>query len=363
MKRTEITAVRARAFTIPTDAPEADGTFEWNSTTIIVAEVDAGGRTGLGYTYSHAAAASVICGELAEAVRGTAAFDIPAAYAAMQRRVRNIGREGLAMAAISAVDAALWDLKAKLLDLPLAALLGCEREDVPVYGSGGFTSYSDDRLADQLGEWVEQDGCRWVKMKVGTHPAADVARVEHARTAVGDAGLFVDANGAYSRKQARGFAQEFADLGVSWFEEPVSSDDRDGLRLLRDTGPAGMEITAGEYGSTPTDFRALLEAGAVDVLQADATRCGGPTGFLRVAALCEAHHVDLSAHTAPSLHLAPAAAAPRLRHVEWFHDHVRIEQMLFDGAANVENGTMRPDWSRPGMGLEFKQVDAERFAA
>jgi L-alanine-DL-glutamate epimerase-like enolase superfamily enzyme len=279
----------------------------------------------------------------------------------MQRAVRNMGREGLAATAISAIDTALWDLKAKLLGLPLARLFGRFRDVVPIYGSGGFTTYSDAELQEQLSGWVERDGCAWVKMKVGTEPGRDPHRVEVARRAIGERALFVDANGAYGVKQALALANDFAGQGVAWFEEPVSADDLDGLRLLRQCGPAGMEIAAGEYGYTADYFRRMLNAGAVDVQQADVTRCLGFTGWLQVAALCDAHHIDLSGHCAPALHLHAACAAPRFRHLEWFHDHVRIEHMLFDGAPVPRGGMIRPDLSRPGNGLSFKRQDAERY--
>jgi L-alanine-DL-glutamate epimerase-like enolase superfamily enzyme len=354
--------VRARAYAVPTDAPEADGTFAWDKTTLVVVEIDAGGRTGLACTYGDGGAAGFVARALKPLILGQDAVDIPDAWARMNRAVRNIGRPGFCATAISAVDAALWDLKAKLLDLPLYRLLGAARDAVPVYGSGGFTSYSDARLRDQLGGWAAE-GLRWVKMKIGTEPERDVDRVRAAREAIGDkAGLFVDANGAYSRKQALAFAERVTEFGVLWFEEPVSSDDLEGLRLLRDRGPGGMDIAAGEYGYTPDYFRRILAAGAVDALQADATRCLGVTGFLQVAALCEAHQIDLSGHCAPALHLHAACAAPRLRHLEWFHDHVRIEHMLFDGAPVPRGGVIRPDPSRPGCGLEFRRVEAERFA-
>jgi L-alanine-DL-glutamate epimerase-like enolase superfamily enzyme len=253
-------------------------------------------------------------------------------------------------------------LKARLLDLPLVTLLGAVRDSVPVYGSGGFTSYSLAQLEAQLGGWIAE-GITRVKMKIGAHPADDRDRVRAARKAIGsDAELFVDANGAYSRKQALAFADAFAELGVSWFEEPVSSDDLEGLRLLRERAPAGMDIAAGEYGYDLFYFRRMLEAGAVDVLQADATRCAGITGFLRVSALCEARSLPLSAHTAPSLHAHPCCALTPVRHVEYFHDHVRLEHMLFDGALTPVHGALHPDLSRPGLGLELKRSDAERYA-
>ncbi|MCK8787089.1 mandelate racemase [Roseomonas sp. NAR14] len=361
---TPIHALRARGYTIPTDRPEADGTMRWADTTLVLAEAEAGGMTGIGYTYSDACIVPLIAGKLADVINGHEAMDVAGAWDAMQRSVRNLGRQGLAATAISAVDAALWDLKAKLLGLPLATLLGRRREAVPIYGSGGFTTYSDAELHEQLARWVEEDGVSWVKMKVGAEPARDPHRVEVARAAIGDrADLFVDANGACTRQQAVAFATKIIGLDVCWFEEPVSSDDLAGLRFVRQHAPPGMEVAAGEYGYDIDYFRRMLESDAVDVQQADASRCGGVSGFLQVGALCEAYHTDLSAHCAPAMHLHAACAAQRFRHLEWFHDHARIERILFDGAPVPRDGLIRPDLSRPGHGLEFRHRDAERYAA
>ena len=358
-----IEAVDVAVYVIPTDEPESDGTFEWTSTPLVVATAFAGGAQGLGYSYAHRAAADVIADTLAPVVRGQDALAVDASWNAMLHAVRNVGLPGIAATAISAVDTALWDLKARLLDLPLVSLLGSVRDSVPIYGSGGFTSYSESRLREQLGNWVSE-GIRSVKMKVGRDPSVDVTRVAAARDAIGShAELFVDANGAYSQKQALDFAGVFREYGVSWFEEPVSSDDLDGLRLLRDRAPPGMDVAAGEYGFDVWYFRRMLEAGAVDVLQADATRCCGISGFLHAGALCEAAMLPLSSHTAPSVHVHLGCAVQRMRHLEWFHDHVRIEHMLFDGALMLENGVLRPDHSRPGLGLVMKNVDAQRYAA
>jgi L-alanine-DL-glutamate epimerase-like enolase superfamily enzyme len=359
----KVEAVSVHVYTVPTGSPEADGTIAWNSTTMVLVELRAGSNTGIGYTYSDGAAAGLIRGKLAACIEGHDAMDPPGAWRKMTRAVRNMGRDGLAATAISAVDVALWDLKARLLRLPLALLLGRAREAVPIYGSGGFTSYSDQQLQAQLAGWVERDGCQWVKMKVGTEPERDPHRAAVAKQAIGERTLFVDANGAYTPRQALGLAEIFAaEQDVRWFEEPVSSDDIAGMRYVRSRMPAGMELAAGEYGYDTDYFRRMLGAHAVDVQQADATRCGGVTGFLLAAALCEAHHVDLSGHCAPALHLHLACAAPRLRHLEWFHDHVRIEQMLFDGAPVPANGTIRPDLSRPGLGLDIKRQDAAAFS-
>ncbi len=358
-----IERVDVSTFTVPTDAPESDGTFEWDRTTMVLVEVRAGGATGLGYTYCDAAAAALASSALARVVTGRDAMDVEACYVAMMQAVRNVGRDGIAACAISAVDIALWDLKAHLLDLPLASLLGRARGAIRVYGSGGFTSYTIDRLQEQLGGWVA-GGIEAVKMKIGRDPAADRERVAAAREAIGpSAALFVDANGACDRKLALAQARAFATAGVSWFEEPVSSDDLEGLRLVRDRAPAGMEIAAGEYGYDPQYFRRMAAAGAVDVLQADATRCGGVTGFLRAAAIADAFCLPLSAHTAPTVHAHLCCAAARARNLEYFHDHVRIEQMFFDGVLRPAGGALEPDRLRPGLGIALRRREAARFAA
>ncbi len=202
-------------------------------------------------------------------------------------------------------------------------------------------------------------------MKVGRDPARDLQRVAVAREAIGpNTELYVDANGALSRAQALWFARRYGeDFDVRWFEEPVSSDDLSGLRFVRDGAPAGMDIAAGEYGYMLGYFERMLAAGAVtSCLQADVTRCEGITGFLRVAALCQARSLELSAHCGPSIHAHVCCAAPGLRHLEYFHDHVRLERMLFDGVLEPENGALRPDLDRPGNGLELKRADAERYA-
>ena len=356
-------ALEVSAYTIPTDFPESDGTAEWSATTIVVVEAHGGGQTGLGWTYGDVACATVIDSTLRELVRGLDAMRVTAVWRAMVAACRNLGRPGVASMAIAAVDTALWDLKARLLELPLATLLDAVRNQVPVYGSGGFTSYSDAQLAEQLGGWVA-DGIPRVKMKVGRDPSRDLERVRTARDAIGpNTELYVDANGALSRMQALWFANRYTDeVGVSWFEEPVSSDDLEGLRLVRDRAPAGMDIAAGEYGYTLDYFEKMLTAGAVTCLQADVTRCEGITGFLRVAALCQARSLELSAHCGPSIHAHACCAVVPFRHLEYFHDHARLELMLFDGVLEPEEGALHPDFSRPGNGLEFKRADAARFA-
>ncbi|GFG68491.1 enolase C-terminal domain-like protein [Mycolicibacter senuensis] len=357
-----VDSVDVGVYTVPTDTEESDGTLVWDSTTLVLVSVRAAGCAGTGYTYAGTAAATVVRDMLAGVIAGGDALTPPARWVDMLHAVRNLGRPGLAAEAIAAVDIALWDLRARLLDESLVVALGAVREDTPIYGSGGFTSYDDDTLRGQLAGWVEE-GIGRVKMKVGRDPAADPARVAAARSAIGDrAELYVDANGAYHRKQALACAQRFAECRVRWFEEPVSSDDLEGLHLLRERAPAGMDIAAGEYGYDLPYFQRLLDAGAVDCPQADVTRCLGITGVLKVGALCDARSVDLSLHCAPQISAHVGTALWHLRHLEYFHDHVRLERMAFDGVLRPEQGgVLRPDRGAPGHGLTVKAADLEPF--
>jgi L-alanine-DL-glutamate epimerase-like enolase superfamily enzyme len=349
--------VTTAVFEVPTDQPEADGTLSWGSTTVVLALVSAGGLTGTGWTYAGPGAQVVIDGELAGCLEGQDVFDLPALWQAMVDACRNMGRPGLVSCAISALDIALWDLKARLLGVPLARLFGRCRERVPVYGSGGFTTYDDDTTAHQLEKWVGDWQMDKVKIKVGeswgSRPGRDLHRAGLARQVVGDdVQLFVDANGAYARKQAVRMGRSFYhEHNVTWFEEPVSSDDLDGLRLVRDS--CACDVAAGEYGYDPWYFAAMVNAGAVDCLQADVTRCGGYTAWLRTAGLAAAHNLEISCHCAPNLSAHVAASAPNLRHIEYFHDHHRTENVLFEGALAPVGGVLVPDVSRSGHGMSL----------
>jgi L-alanine-DL-glutamate epimerase-like enolase superfamily enzyme len=351
--RTAIEQLEVSSQTIPTDQPESDGTFEWDSTTIVIVQAHAGGNVGIGYTYTHESAAHLIEDKLQAAVKGHDALEVRAAWHVMSAALRNIGRPGLGFMALSAVDLALWDLKARLLDQPLVSVLDAAHDGVPIYGSGGFCSYSDDKLREQLGGWAA-DGIPRVKMKVGRDPERDRERVRAAREAIGDGvELYVDANGAYTRQQALEWAEVYAqEFGVTWFEEPVSSDDLAGLRFVRDHSPPGLEVAAGEYGDLLPYFERM--APCVDCLQADVTRCGGITALLEIAGVAHAHELELSAHCAPAISAHAFCPVQRRRHLEYFHDHVRIEHELFDGVLEPEDGMLKPDLSRPGNGLALK---------
>jgi L-alanine-DL-glutamate epimerase-like enolase superfamily enzyme len=349
--------MRVHAIEIPTDEPESDGTLEWDSTTIVVVEVEARGQTGIGYTYADASVASLIESKLAPLVDDHDPMAPPATWLRMRAALRNVGQQGSGAMAISAVDIALWDLKAKLLGVSLADALPRFHDAVVIYGSGGFTSYSLDRLAEQLRGWVEQ-GCTRVKIKVGREPGADPERLDAAREAIGpNVELMVDANGAFDRMEALAWAQRYhEEWNVTWFEEPVSSEDLEGMKFVRDHGPPGLAVAAGEYAWDLADLARMAEC--VDVLQADVTRCGGITTFIRADGIARAHGIPLSAHCAPAVSIHACCACESLEHLEYFHDHTRLESMVFDGVPDPSGGVLRPDPSRAGLGLSLARAAA-----
>jgi L-alanine-DL-glutamate epimerase-like enolase superfamily enzyme len=360
-------AVRIRQLTpstyrFPTPAPEADGTLEWEATIAVAVHMTAGGEAGLGWTYSSRAAADLITDHLSGALRERDAFDIDGAWSAMHRACRNFGTKGVVMQAISAVDIALWDLKARLVDQPLANLLGAARTAVPIYGSGGFTSNDDDEFADQVAGWTS-DGCTAMKIKIaeawGTRVDRDLGRVRRLRELAGDhVELMVDANGGYSRGQARRIGNALDELGVVWFEEPVSSDDIEGLAAVQTA--VRCDVAAGEYAADDYDAARLVPV--VDCLQLDATRCGGYTGWRRAAGIAAAHNLEVSAHCAPALHAPVAASVANLRHVEYFLDHARLEPLLVDGAPEVREGALHLNDAKPGHGMTLSERASEYLA-
>lgn len=358
---TAIADVETRTYRVPTDEPEADGTLTWDATTVVVVRVRAAGRVGTGWTYAPAAAAAVVDGLLADVVRGRDALAPATAQAAMVRAVRNAGRPGLVSMAISAVDIAVWDLCARIHDLPLTVLWGAEPTEVPVYGSGGFTTYDDARTTRQVESWLDA-GLDRVKIKIGeswgTQVARDLRRVSLVADLVGEHGeVFVDANGGYTVGQARRVGRRLDELGVTWFEEPVSSDDVAGLAEVRRS--VQCDVAAGEYGFDLPYFGRMAAARAVDCLQVDVTRCGGYTEWFRIAAAAAAQQLDVSGHCAPFLTAPAAAATPNLRHLEYFHDHVRAAELLLDDRPTAADGTLALA-SGPGHGLAVGDA-AERY--
>jgi L-alanine-DL-glutamate epimerase-like enolase superfamily enzyme len=361
--RTRIDTVEVHCYQVPTaTGAESDGTLRWNSTAVTVVELNADGLTGVGYAYCHPAARTVIETKLSSILLEADPWMPERSWAQMQVELRQLGHAGLAMMALSAVDIALWDLKAKLLDVCLADALPRFHESVAIYGSGGFTNLTDDQLREQVHEWIRA-GCRSMKIKVGSDKLADPSRIDVVRVEAGpDAELMVDGNGAYTVPEALLWGECFRDQGVDYFEEPVSSENLRGLAEVRCRAPAGLSIAGGEYGWDLPYYGQMLDADAVHILQADVTRCGGITNLIRIDGLCKARNLPFSAHCAPAVSAHACCAMESVLHIEYFYDHQRIERMLFDGTLDPCGGRLTPDRERPGLGIELKRDEAARFA-
>lgn len=346
-------------YKIPLKEEETDGTLTWNHTVLVLVLLTCENHTGVGYTYANKATGTMIQQQLFPIVHHQDPMAIEGLWKKMYKETRNLGRPGITSFAIAAIDNALWDLKAKLLQVPLCILFGQVNTLVPIYASGGFISQKGKKLKTIFQQW-KQEGHTRFKMKIGGDLQEDLKRIQIARKVIGEDDLFVDANGAYFPKEACAIAHQLTKFNISWFEEPVTSDNIKGLSFVRKNGPASLRIAAGEYGFDLTYFLNLLSSQAVDVLQADATRCG-ITGFIKAHTLCKAFHLPFSAHCAPSLHLHPSLSLENLIHIEYFIDHVRIERELFDGFPEPLDGNLQPDLSRPGLGLKFKFTDAQQY--
>jgi L-alanine-DL-glutamate epimerase-like enolase superfamily enzyme len=359
-----ISSLECQVFVVPTDQPEADGTLSWDKTTIVTVELRAGDATGLGWTYASASCRPLIEDVLARRVIGSDPMDIAGTTEQMVIACRNLGRPGVVACAISAVDIALWDLKARLLGVSLAHLFGVAHKHVPIYGSGGFVTYDDERTRAQLENWLDL-GARAAKIKIGedwgNNVDRDLERTRLSRSVIGDdVELFVDANGGYRAKQAIRVGHELIeDCDIRWFEEPVSSDDLAGLKECREQ--LRCDIAAGEYGFDEPYFSRMVHADAIDCLQIDVTRCGGYSTFQRASAIAFGHGLQVSAHCAPHLHAPIAAATVNCRHIEYFHDHVRTDHLLFDGLPAVTDGNIEANASSLGHGISLKTGEAARF--
>jgi L-alanine-DL-glutamate epimerase-like enolase superfamily enzyme len=273
------------------------------------------------------------------------------------------GRRGLETRALSAIDFALWDIKAKAASLPLYVLLGGARTAVPTYVAGGYYGPGKglDGLAEEMLGYVRQ-GARAVKMKVGAlSPRDDAARVKLVREAIGpDVKLMVDANCAYRYYDAITFGRLVADYDVFWFEEPVQPDDYEGMRKIAAAVP--LTLAAGENEYNKHGFRDLVATGAVGILQPDARYTGGITEFMKIAALAQAHSLDISPHGDQQTHLHLVAAIPNILMIEFYPKEFdpMFGNVYLDTPDLSKDGTVTVP-SAPGNGCEPNEKQLAKY--
>jgi len=322
------------------------------------------GPVGLGWTAGLRATRAVVMDTLRETLIGKDPFDTEGLWNEMFWRVRGFGRKGVAFQAISAVDIALWDLKAKALGLPLYKLLGACHDSVPVYGSGGWTNYTEAELVREQMSYVEQ-GYPAIKMKIGKEfgqrEREDLARLAAVRRAAGDEiTLYVDANNGYTAKQAIRVARGLEEREVAWFEEPVLADDVDGLaQVARATS---IPVATGEHEYTKFGFKDLLARGGADIAQPDVGRVGGVTEWLKVAHLAHAFNLPVASHAFAPIHLHLAMATPNILVVEMLGTETASNRVFFTELPQPKNGRWAPFPDRPGLGVELRPAAVNKLA-
>ena len=322
------------------------------------------GLQGLGLGGGAQAARELIERTLKPRLLGQDPLHIERLWDEMFWAIRGVGRKGLAFCALSAVDIALWDLKAKFFEVPLYRLLGPYTETVPIYGSGGWTHFSvDELIAEQVG-YVER-GMRSVKMKVGKDfgqsEREDIQRLAAVREAVGDdVELLIDANNGYYAKQAIRMAAEFAPYRVGWFEEPVLADDIEGLAAV--ARAIDIPVATGEHEYTKYGFKDLIARGGADIVQPDVGRCGGVTEWMKVAHLAHAFNLPVAPHAYQLVHLHLACATPNLRIVEYLGVVAEMDEIVYRDVPQPEGGMLSPFADKPGLGLALDPVAVDKYA-
>jgi len=321
------------------------------------------GIEGLGTSAGSTAVQAVVEDSLKEVLIGEDPFNIEKLWNLMFWTVRGVGRKGIAFCAISALDIALWDLKAKALNLPLYRLLGPYTDTVPVYGSGGWTNFSESELvAEQVG-YVER-GFPRVKMKVGKDfgmsEDEDVKRLAAVRKAVGDdVEIYVDANNGYYAKQAIRMSQIFEQFDVKWFEEPVLADDIEGLSVISQS--TTIPVATGEHEYTKYGFKELISRGGADIVQPDIGRVGGVTEWMKVAHIAHGFNLPVAPHAYQLIHLHVACATPNLKVVEYLGVSDQSDRVWYTEFPEPVNGMWSPYPDRPGLGLELDPDVVKKF--
>lgn len=355
--------VRADHYVIPLPTALSDSThgtirgFEL----VTVRLRDDDGVEGVGYTYTvgagGAAVHALLARDLAPVLAGRDAGRIEELWQAMWWALHYGGRGGAQVLAISAVDVALWDLRARRHGVPLWRLLGGFDPRVPCYAGGIDLDFTVDALLKQTDENLAR-GFRAIKMKVGRPSLRDdVERVRAMRAHLGDdVPLMVDANMRWSVDDAIRAARGLAPFAPVWLEEPTIPDDVPGhARIVRE---GGLPIAAGENLRSLHEFRQLIAAGGVTFPEPDVTNCGGVTVFMKVCHLAEAFNLPVTSHGAHDITVHLLAAAPNRSYLE--AHGFGLDRFIADPLRLEDGRAIAPD--RPGHGIEldWKALDAVR---
>jgi len=354
----KISKVDVHLVSVPIKAGFSDATrkVETVGYTIVRIATDQG-LEGFGITYHEVggeATKSLILKNMAPKLIGRSPLETEVIWQEFFHYLRGVGRKGLMFCALSAVDIALWDLKGKIVNLPLYKLLGGNKTKIPVYSSGGWTSYADQELVDEMKSMVKQ-GYSLIKFKVGVeggrNPRRDLERVRKVREGVGpEIGLLLDANNCWDSATAVQFANNVREYNIMLLEEPVFADDIPGLaRFRRGTD---IPLATGEHEYTKFGVRDLVLNEAADIVQTDGARAGGYTESLKIAAITQAWNLKFAPHALENIHIHLVSAVPNALFLERLLLYEEITAQVYKNAPLPVNGFMEiPDL--PGLGLEL----------
>lgn len=337
-----------------------NGTFEFEALEHVLLELDVGEATGIGYGFAferrQAEAIRAMVVDLAETLVGSRADTVRAIWKRLWNRIAYVGQAGPPVMALSAIDTALWDVLAQAAGLPLYRLLGAARSSLPVYVTGGWLGASKAGLVEEALA-VRELGISRFKLKVGQEDwRLDIDRVAHLRERVPDLELMVDANQGWSVPTAIAAGRALAELGVTWLEEPVASEDLEGSAQV--AAALELPVASGESLFTSREFQRLIDAEAADILMPDLMRSGGPTEFLRIGTIAETRQMPVSSHLFPEISAHLMAATPNATVVEVVPEWSRG---IFDTPPPIEGGRIHlPD--RPGLGFGFSERAVAEFS-
>lgn len=362
----KIASIETRLYNIPLPSVLTDsmhGEMRHFAVATVQVRTDDGAE-GLGYTYTvgktgGSALLAMLRDDLTPMLLDQDPRCIERLWERMWWRLHYVGRGGIASFAISAVDVALWDLKAKLAGEPLWRLLGGHTNRAKVYAGGIDLNLTMEQLARQTDRNL-QHGFRAIKMKVGRdHLSEDVQRVAEMRKLLGpEFPLMVDANMRWTVEQAIRASRAFAEYDVYWLEEPTIPDDVDGNRRVQSEG--GLPVASGENLHTLYEFQKIIVGGGVSFPEPDLSNIGGVTGWLKVAHLAEAHNLPVTTHGVHDLHVHLLAAVPNASYLEahgfGLEAYIREPLTIEDGWAVASE--------RPGHGVSFEweKLDPHRAA-
>jgi L-alanine-DL-glutamate epimerase-like enolase superfamily enzyme len=358
----KITRVVAENYEVPAHREMYDAIRRFSVLNLVSARVETDdGISGLGFTYSiipHGTReiGSLINPSIDSLIRGLDPCDHERIWYRMWRGLDWVGRGGIVVLAVAAVDIALWDLKAKIAGQPLHQLLGGARDRVPVYNTdGGWLNHTIEQLVDETKKIVAA-GFRGTKIKVGKDdPMEDTERIAAVREVLGPKrNLMVDANERFTHAEAIKRARMWEEFNLFWFEEPLPAEDILGHAKVK--AHTSIPIALGESLFTRQQFKDYIASDGVSILQADCCRCGGITEWLKIAHMADCYNMQVSPHFVMELHLPLVAAIPNGLFVEYIPSLDRIlEQPL-----KLEDGCFRPS-QEPGLGIKWSKDKLDRY--